>query len=202
LDEKFLYDHIIQKKYITGLFGDKAAYHEANDNLLIIGLTILCMHHVYTGLYTLYGDSSTEVSRFEFYSKADSLYKESLELYSTFFDHYNKHCTEYKLNHNTLFGLIEDMADQIRYNDALASISLSPHIFNQGADKIPLDVKEGLAIPPYLYITEKGLGHKNLNASDIKHIIFKKPCSVSDIKSVMLKIPSEKFERSPSSKVT
>lgn len=66
------------------MLSDKAVYHEANDNLLIIGLNILCKCYVYTGLYAIYGDF-TEVSRFEFFSKADSLYKGSLDKYSRFY---------------------------------------------------------------------------------------------------------------------
>lgn len=59
------------------------------------------MHYVYAGLSSLYGDSY-ETPRFEFYSKADSLYKESLEKYSLFFDHYNKDCLDFKIKNNTL----------------------------------------------------------------------------------------------------
>jgi len=86
--------------HFPNFFKAENAYFELNDNLLIIGLGLLCRHYIYTKLLEE-SWQNIYISRMDFLAHAQQLYDEALKKYYPFFQHYNWHCKKYILEHYT-----------------------------------------------------------------------------------------------------
>lgn len=125
-------------KYIIDSLSDETIYFELNDNLLIIGLTILCQHIIYKELIDTYGKQSI-VDRYIFYEKAENIYPKAFSEYSKFFDHYDKYTLEYLLKTTTLddIGLVVNSVYEDGERCQVFS-NLDPSLFETGFHPIDL----------------------------------------------------------------
>lgn len=122
--------HYYPNRYVINLIRKDAAYGELNDNILIIGLNILCKMYIYTNLYYDYLPDFY-VSKVEFYTKAWEYYKESLQKYYPFFHHYNWFCKLYILEHATKTHYLSILKNESIFNENNATVPpLREHILN------------------------------------------------------------------------
>ena len=103
--------------YIHNFFNEDVSNFELNDNLLIIGVSILCKDYVITNLTEWMSDNETLCSKVAFYKQAWLYYEESLVKYKQFYDHYNHYVNKLKLDKYTL----DDLKTEIERNKLLSA---------------------------------------------------------------------------------
>ena len=128
----------------NNFYKKEVVYGELNDNLLILGLTILCKIDIFQKLYNEYGIELDEAhardcydgisdlrdaNKFEIYSKSWEYYQECLKRYYPFFDHYNWYCKLFSIDEVSKGNIIYNLSQQkIFMNKVLTVPPLSEEI--------------------------------------------------------------------------
>lgn len=107
---------------LINFFKKDVAYNELNDNILIVGLGILCKYHIYTNLYNEFGMKGLDLSKLEFYTKAWEYYQEAIQKYYPFFHHYNWFCKLYILERYSESDILDQLASNNNYEKRLSSV--------------------------------------------------------------------------------
>lgn len=180
--------------YISNFIKEDVAYRELNDNILIIGVGILCKVYIYANLYTDY-NPDFNVSKVKFYTKAWEYYIESICHYSSFFKHYNWYCKLYELEHFTKSNIWYKLWEEGTLRAEVASIpALHNDILNLPVKPTWDNTIRPNALPKYKEISLYKLGltvHKVYLEWDNKHLydfFFYHDCPPADASDFTKKV--------------
>lgn len=107
--------------YYPNFYKEDIAYKELYDNILIVGLDLLCKHYMYTHLYNL-NIQNPDINKLEFFIKGWEYYKEAKTKYYPFFNHYQWYCKLYPLDKYSEPQLIRNLDWSILQSKRIDSI--------------------------------------------------------------------------------
>jgi len=158
------------EKYVYNFLDKKLVNHELYDNILILGISILCRDYVLTKLTNYYSLNLVEgINNVDFYIKAWEFYNESLQIYYPFIHHYNWYVKLFQLEHISKQDLLHLSAFRMKLNNyasSLPSLDKNRYIFdwdhfpscyndNMRPDKYPEFILKRKGFFAYIYGSTK-----------------------------------------------
>lgn len=113
-------------RYYPNFYKGDIVYKELYDNILIVGLDLLCRYHIYTHLNNLY-IQDPDISKFELFNKGWEYYEEAETKYYPFFHHYQWYSKLYYLDKYSESELLSKVNRAMRVDSSRDSI---PPLYN------------------------------------------------------------------------